>query len=222
MAPGFHGLVQLRRRRGQAVRELPPSTCRGVIGGFLFGYLFVCLAPLFPPPATTLAGWFVAAAILGSFGRDWLVLVGRIDPVSAEYRICRARLRCALFEWLPVIVRLSLAAAGSWFIVEAFGRSAGWVPYMAEQGFSAPRGAATVAAVVTACVLGAIVLGFSGRVAALFLFVIAGLDYGVRSSGTVNAFVLSGSVLILLLGTGRWSLWSWEEKLPKDSRCRAP
>jgi CDP-diacylglycerol--glycerol-3-phosphate 3-phosphatidyltransferase len=193
----FHGFLRLRRRHGFVVRELPPSGSRGVIGGFVYGFLLLSVAPVLPLRATALAGTFIALAVAASFARDGLIAMGWLDPASGAYRALRARLRSLLFLWVPVVARVFLAAAGTWFVAE----------------LSATPGIGLLAVAGTSCLLGMILLGFSGQTAAILLFGIACLDMQLRAYAATNALVLGGSLVVLLLGTGRQSVWPWEARL---------
>ena len=94
-----------RERQGKPLYELPPSRNRRLLAGFQMGFISVILWPLFSPPGTTLAGVLFAAPLLAGFGRDWLVVSGRLAPDFPAYGVTRQRLLQVTTGWLPPVLR---------------------------------------------------------------------------------------------------------------------
>lgn len=203
----FHGHMALRRRRGQAVHSLPPSGHRRFFSGCLYGYLAVVLAPAFAPPATILAGTLFGLPVAVGFVRDWLVATGRIDPASDRYRRRRRRLRALLFDTLPVGIRATTLAAGSLLLARGLNGAAAWA---ALPGASMPPVTVVLAATAVPA-LGSVALGAMARVGALLLLATACADLLLRGFGLLVGATLTGSIAVLLLGPGAYTLWRPEE-----------
>ena len=72
--------IASRRRRGRPVRELDRSQVRRFLGALAMVAIWLALLPV---PGRT-GSWLVTAAVLVpfllQFGRDWLVVSGRLEP----------------------------------------------------------------------------------------------------------------------------------------------
>ncbi len=196
--------VGVRQGSSKPVRELHASNSRRPIAGLMMGYLSVMLWPIVEPPATTFAGLFFLAPFLASFTRDWLVVSGAVDPHGQRYARWRMRARSILLRWVPLPVRatLVLTLLQQWVSGDATlaeGRviqDAGWPVILLQ------------------AVLGAMIgLGIAGRAAAFVLLFPVGLSIAFGGFSPIRALALGSALTILILGTGKSSLWQPEESL---------
>jgi len=215
---GFAGyLFQLgrwaRRRSGREVRELPLSSSRRPIAGLMMGFLSAMLWPIVKPPATTLAGLFFLAALLVSFGRDWLVVSGLLNPASEGYRRTRSLARIVLLRWVPVAAR----AVTVFSLVAEVSTNAGRLSARATlfQQAGLPFGERAVGLFLVLEGLGALLigLGIAGRAAASILLFPIGFTIVAAGLTREPGLLLSGILTVLILGTGAYSLWQPEDRV---------
>ena len=199
--PLFVWGMQWRTKKALPNYPMTESDQRRVIAGLLMIFLCTVLWPIFEPPVTYAVGAVFGVAVALSFLRDWLVTIGWLRPDSFPYILWRARLKMWAFAWMPVGLRATIALLVSFM---ASGVLAG--------GSALPATLSWPVAVV----------GVAGGLAAM-----AGI--GARTSaGLVNAaafvyFLFGGqpwlgltllvlSSLLLVLGSGRFTLWVPEER----------
>lgn len=200
-----------RRRQGKPVYELPPSHVRRILAGFQMGFMTVVLWPLFSPPGTTLAGIVFAVPFGASFWRDWLAVSGQIDPRSPGYQFVRQQSKKMVEGWLPVLLRGLVVAAAVFFLFPMADNGAARAISFAWPGSPWPQ--------VTADLLGGLVLlstvmlglGVLGRPAALGLLTPTAITTLTMGFQFWNGWLLAGTCLLMLLGSGRLSLWQPEE-----------
>lgn len=202
-----------RQRQGQPVYELPPSQNRRVLAGFQMGFISVILWPLFSPPGTTLAGIIFAAPLLAGFGRDWLVVSGRLDPASTAYARMRERMLRLATGWLPLLLRTAVTLVSIQFLLPivfetSLRRSLLVWPGSPWPGLTADLlgGLALLATVMLA-------LGMLGRLAALGLLAPTTMTVVAAGLNWPNGLLLAGTVALMLSGSGFWSVWQPEERL---------
>ncbi|MEX2468755.1 MAG: CDP-alcohol phosphatidyltransferase family protein [Pseudohongiellaceae bacterium] len=194
----FQGGVLWRQRQGLPLYPLPPSRHRRAWAGFQMGFLVVALWPLVYPPVTEVAGFaFMLPALIG-FIVDWLVVSGRIDR-QAE-RVDRRFRRLADFSQtvlqptlrivVVAILWLTLWRAG---LPPDMGNPLGWANLVATGGFA-----------LTSLML---LLGIAGRYFSLLLLSLLGWYSMSNPMQPADALLLCGVIWLLLLGTGRFSLW---------------
>jgi hypothetical protein len=160
------------------------------------------LWPIVIPPVAALAGVLFAIPFAASFGRDWLVVSGVLDPASPRYLAWRRRLKRLILHYLPPAARLALAVLMALLVVR--GASA------AGDGLrAAPSILLGLQVLATAC----IALGWAGRPAALGLIVPLGLGAFAEDLSLLRGWALGLAIAVLILGTGALSLWKPEESV---------
>ncbi len=82
----FVGGLAWRTWRGLPVYDLPSSIHGRIVAALFMSFVAVVLWPVLDPAATRFAAIWFALPLAASFGRDWLVVSGRIDPASPAYR----------------------------------------------------------------------------------------------------------------------------------------
>jgi hypothetical protein len=163
------------------------------------------LWPIVSPPATTIAAGLMAAALIASFGRDWLVVSGRLDPDSKVYRRMMETARRVFLGVIPMVIRLALAAVlGGAIVSLAASLRAGDV----RLGDTGPS--LILLMVAAGVAIPALVLGAAARAAAVVLLVADVLTIHAIGFDLLQGAILSGCVLLILLGSGAGSLWTPE------------
>ena len=179
----------MRERKGRHNRALPDSKSRRPIAGLTMGYLSAMLWPIANPLAGTLAGLLFLVPFGASFSRDWLVVSGALDPDGARYLAARQSAKSLLLGWLPPLLRAVLG------IVLAAELLSGHVPLLIFG-------------------LGVLILaGIAGRISALVLLLPLALIILQDGLNAAVAVLLVCAVSILILGTGKFSLWKPEEQV---------
>jgi CDP-diacylglycerol--glycerol-3-phosphate 3-phosphatidyltransferase len=185
--------------RGKPVYPLVHKPSRRVMAGFQMGFTSVLLWPLFSPPATVLAGVVFTLPFLAGFLEDWLEVSGRIGPASHRYRAAKRLAVVVGTVWLPLVLRLVLAAVVLGSAIAGPGNlSAPWL--------GSSFGLAVVAAALLA-------LGAAGRLAALGLLVAACSAFLTHGLDVLNGLTLVCAIAVMLLGSGAYSIWRPEDAL---------
>lgn len=198
----FHAGILWRNSRGLAVYPLPPALHRRTWAGFQMGFLAVVLWPMVYPPLSTLAGFaFMLPAVLG-FLIDWLIVSGRInrqaDGVDRRFVQLTYFSQTVLQPILRVVVVVTLVVSllQSGLPPLPVG-SLGWMNNVMIGGF-------IVAALM-------IMLGVAGRYFSLILASLLGWYYMSNPLLPVDYVLFCSVVWLLLLGTGRFSLWTEDD-----------
>ncbi|MEM1096285.1 MAG: CDP-alcohol phosphatidyltransferase family protein [Bacteroidota bacterium] len=201
---GYRLMLYAREQRGLVNHDLPESGYRRVAGGFGVGFFVVVLFPLFDPPAATWAGVLFIGPVLLSFLRDGLITTGMIQPSAPRYIAIRAVAKRILLGYVPVAARLVLAVSSAILVsvlcepwLTATGSTVGW----------------SLWGVGTMLLVTLVTVGWMGRLLAhvLLLFVCyALLTFG---SDALTMTVLLSTILVMVAGTGRISLWQPEEAI---------
>lgn len=192
---GYRLVLWGRRQRGKPVHVPPEGVWRSRIGGVQVGLFCVILWPVFAPPLTTWAGAAIAIPVLFSFLHDGLVATGRIQPDSAAYRRVMKALRRGLLDRLPLLLRVVVAASGGYFLFNS-------------GALAAATHLRPVLVVLMAVGVVAVAAGAGGRVAAFGLLAVGAFTVFATGSDVALAPVVLGALVLLLTGTGPYSLQS--------------
>ena len=212
----FVGGLWLRRRWGWPIHKLPPSVHRRLFAGLQMGFMMVMLWPFLPAAGTRLAATVFAVPFLLGFLRDWLVVSGRIDPDSKQYRQVQGAVFRATAVYLPPLLRLTILG----MVIVAFANRyrafppPDWVNLLVGWGLPGTVLAGTAVGLALLGTL-AITLGVLPRVATWPLFLVLAFDIQARGLDLLNGALLVCGLLVLLLGPGRGALWPVEERLFK-------
>jgi CDP-diacylglycerol---glycerol-3-phosphate 3-phosphatidyltransferase len=210
---GWLVAIRLRERWGCPVHELPASVHRRTLAGLQMGFLTVILWPILPPAGTQIAGWLMGGPLLLSFTRDWLIVIGRIDPTDPTYRRVQARLYQLFGRWLPFLLRLALAPAVPLWLWLRYRTLAppDWVTLFTLWGIPGAEMVAGGTAVLTLIATLCLTLGILTRLATWPLFWVLTCDVLTQGLDPANALLLAGGLYLLQFGPGRWPLWAREE-----------
>jgi CDP-diacylglycerol--glycerol-3-phosphate 3-phosphatidyltransferase len=203
----------LRKKRGLSNHTMPHSWHRRIFAGFQMGFMSVVLWPIVPAAAATITGTIFALATAASFLRDWLVVIGWLDPQSAPYQTYQHRVYRLFSFYLPPVFRLIFA--GCVFVLverlETPWQPIGWVALFSSWHLPWPAFLATFFVVVGCAASILIALGILGRVMALVMVFPLGFDMVVNGANWFNGVAMACAIFIMLLSTGALSLWQPEE-----------
>jgi len=179
-----------RLRLGLPVHPLLPNTLRRTLAGFQMGYVAVVLWPPFQAPLTIVAGFAFMVPLLLGFVVDWLVVSGRIDASRAPAFDTLASLST---QWLQPLLRLVLLGTLTWLCLA---QGAALTPLLGG-GFA-------LAALL-------ILTGFGARIGALLLLLLWAWHVPFAVTSPLFLTLLFSTVGVLLLGSGRFSLWQGDD-----------
>ncbi len=177
----------LRERSGKENLELPFSFRRRIFAGVQMGVIVSMLAPLFSPPATTIAATLFMLPFLGGFLYDWFLVVGRIDPEKGAAFFDNL-LVSVWMRWLPLALRLGIILSLAYI---AISQPLGWLWAIAQS-----------------LLILLIFFGVLGRLSAILVLIFVGLNFSsILPTATI---LLTLGATLLFTGTGALSLWSPE------------
>lgn len=185
--------LRWRNKRGLQNNPILPSQLRRTLAGFQMGFVAFVLFPCFESPQTILCGFAFMIPVLLGFMVDWLVATGRLD---AQSQVFFARLGDLSARFFQPAVRVFLAI-GLFFIVRTIDFSV----------FSSLTAFLYVAGFVLGITL--VLLGWAGRVGALIILLLLSA-YTLPLNALLSA-ILCSAVYLLLLGTGRFSVWQGDD-----------
>lgn len=180
-----------RQKNGLPLFALEPKLSRRALAGFQMGFIAVALFPMFQPPATRIAGFAFMLPVLIGFLIDWLVVSGRISDNTFINKDLLERGEKLINLFTQPALRVILA-----------GLLLTWSLRYTETSSNSP----VILWAMIACGL-LILLGIMGRAAALALLLLIGW----MNSLQLSSLILPMTVWILVLGTGHFSLWTWDE-----------
>lgn len=192
--------LMYRRRIGMQVLELQPKLSRRTIAGFQMGFIAVILFPVFEPPATIIAGFVFMLPVLGGFFLDWLSVSGRFSEKFRGHKEIMERGEKFISVFTQPLARLILA--GSILM---------WLLRYPWGGASSEGAIQLVQYGMAVCGI-LLMLGVLGRIFALLLLMLLGWHYTMHLMGVLDCILLSTTVWILVLGSGRFSLYTWDEE----------
>ena len=175
--------LQRRVKLGLPVYALPPNPLRRTLAGFQMGFIAVVLWPLLDPAMTAIAGIAFMLPVLFGFVMDWWVVCGKIKPQTYS----------GLAEWSVQFFQPGLRVLLALLFLMP--------PDPADASYAALLFGA-----------GLILSGLAGRLGALSVIVLLGWHYPAGVDPVVNAVRIFAASWILLLGTGRFSLWQWGDE----------
>jgi CDP-diacylglycerol--glycerol-3-phosphate 3-phosphatidyltransferase len=181
----FQAGQSLRRRRGLPLHldRLRPTPHARMFAGYQMGLVATALFPVLGPPGTSITATLFMLPTLALFGREWLVLTGRVAPDSGAGLVVRGRALLALM--LP-LVRAAAAAAIASLV---------W------------RGELTIGLLIAAALLAA---GVLTRLTAFAAGIALAAILPGRTGLPLLAFLLI--LPPLLAGGGRGMLWNPEDR----------
>jgi CDP-diacylglycerol--glycerol-3-phosphate 3-phosphatidyltransferase len=178
-----------RKQKGLPVYSLPPNILRRAWAGFQMGFIAVVLLPLFSETVTIISGFAFMIPVLIGFIIDWMIVSGRIDRQRPDMAMMFTRMEnFSQTVFLPAL--------------------RGTLAMVLIAGVHQPDTLLEYGMLLTG---GLILAGAGGRIAALILVGLLGFYYQTRSVDLAAGIAVFSTVWILLLGTGRYSLWRRDE-----------
>jgi CDP-diacylglycerol--glycerol-3-phosphate 3-phosphatidyltransferase len=176
-------------------------------------FVAVVLWPVLDPAATRFAAIWFALPLAASFGRDWLVVSGRIDPASPAYRRTLSRWQRLLTGRLPVLLRLVAVVCFVTLVATALRSPDGLAGAFHWPGVLTPETSATF--IVALGLVGAMstLFGLEARLGALLLIFPAGASISTGGLNLVNGLLLASAIALLHTGGGDWALWRPSDRL---------
>lgn len=185
--------LRWRSTHNLIVYPLMPSVLRRTLAGFQMGFVAFILLPCFHAPLTFIIGIAFMLPILLGFMVDWLVVSGRIQSsatntqvfnrlAQTSHTIFQPLLRLVLFVALLLLIR--------------------------NDSISSPILLPIILLLAAAIAL----FGFAGRIGALIVVVLLTFFWGDKAVDVISATIVFSGAWIMLLGTGRFSLWQWDDR----------
>lgn len=184
---------QWRRSRNLPIYPLMPSMLRRTLAGFQMGFIAFILLPCFPAPLTIIAGFAFMLPILLGFIADWLVVSGRIQNSAANTRFFN-RIAQISHSAVQPFLRVVMCAALI-FLVQQDGVSLNTFVFL----------------FLLLCAA-MVILGVAGRVGSLMAVSIVTYVFGSAIVNPVTATIVCTGAWLMLLGTGRFSVWQWDDE----------
>jgi CDP-diacylglycerol--glycerol-3-phosphate 3-phosphatidyltransferase len=195
----FVGGLWLHRRRGGRVHDLPPSTFRRLSAGLVMSITTVALWPLFSRETLWIVTTIFMLPFAVGFTRDYLVTVGVVDPTTDRYRRFIAGCMAIFTRWLPLLWR-AITVAATLVVV-----------YRQVTQFPQPvLIALSLAQLVPAL---AIAAGIGARSACMVLLFFTSLTIPTFGLDGWRLAILIAGPPVILLGAGKWAIWSPEDRL---------
>jgi CDP-diacylglycerol--glycerol-3-phosphate 3-phosphatidyltransferase len=199
--------LRIRKWMDLPVFDLTESRSRRPIAGLTMGFMSAMLWPIVRAPASNLAGLIFLLPFGASFLRDWFVASGTIDPQSERYLRVQRLVRLALIDYLPVVVRTSLAVflvSDAWSTLQFFNSE---IEAFASAGFPFPTQVVVAFLCLKVAAVPMLLIGAAGRFVAFVLLFPIGLTIVSLGLTELRAGLLVADLLTLMSGTGRFSLW---------------
>jgi putative oxidoreductase len=114
-------------------------------------------------------------------------------------------------RYLPLVLRAVVALVVAAPATGKFLDYQGQVAFFASLGLPAPELTVILVGAVEVAALVMLVLGIAGRVAAAALVVVMLVAISTAGANPLNVVVLLGSLGVVALGTGPYSLWQPED-----------
>lgn len=182
-----------RGKHNLPVYPLMPSMLRRTLAGFQMGLVALVLLPCFHAPFTILVAVAFTLPILLGFMVDWLVVSGRIHAELVHNQQFFNRLAVFSRNIFQPCLRLILCIALAIFVYTFDA-----LPSIILLGSLLLFG-------------GIILLGLAGRVGAVAILALLGFIHNAQPIDTTITIIIFSSAWLTLLGTGRFSLWQWDD-----------
>ena len=204
----------LRKKRKLPIHDMPHSWHRRIFAGFQMAFMSVVLWPIIPAWGATIAGTIFALATSASFLRDWLIVIGWLDPQSVIYKTRQHQVYRLFSFYVPPVLRLIFTVCMLILIgqIDNLAQPTDWVALFTSWHVALPEIVASFLAIMGLVAMIMITLGAMGRIMAIIILFPLGFDMITTGPNGVNTIALSCVLLIMMLGTGALSLWQPEER----------
>ena len=204
----------LRKKRNLPNHDIPHSWHRRIFAGFQMSFMSVVLWPIIPAWGATIAGTLFALATSASFLRDWLIVIGWLDPDLTFYKKRQHQVYRLFSFYLPPVLRLIFTICTLILIgqIDNLAQPTGWVALFNRWYLPFPTAVASFLAIIGLVAMVMITLGAMGRIMAVVILFPLGFEMIATGPNGVNSIALTCVIVIMMLGTGALSLWRPEER----------
>jgi CDP-diacylglycerol---glycerol-3-phosphate 3-phosphatidyltransferase len=183
-----------RQHQHKPTSPLLPSPLRRTLAGMQMGFIAVVLWPSIAVPVSHVASLAFMTPLLLGFAMDWLVVSGRIDATSKTAALLYQRLPAFADHWcLPALRAVLLLCFWRW-------------ANSSELNINMPFFVAMLVSVL------GIALGCLAQVGAAALLLLFALNVANMPLNTGGVIVIVITVLIVMLGSGKFSLWQFDQR----------
>ncbi|NNE39155.1 MAG: CDP-alcohol phosphatidyltransferase family protein [Gammaproteobacteria bacterium] len=186
--------IYLRKFRGQEVYRLPANISRRAIAGFQMGFVAAVLLPIFKPPITQMSGIAFMLPLLIGFCVDWLIVRGSL-VAGTDKTLVLERLKVFGRNFLLPALRLMVLILATGLIYDAELHQTQHILIL----------------IIAGGAIFLIVTGIAGRAGSAILAILMGLYYQDQDVSLFATILLFSITWIMMLGTGRFSLYKWDE-----------
>jgi CDP-diacylglycerol--glycerol-3-phosphate 3-phosphatidyltransferase len=180
-----------RRFRGKILRSAADRPFGRAMAGIHMGFVGLALIPTLSETLLKHAAMLFMLPLLLGFVWDWLVVTGRLGDETAD-------------RWRLLLTRSSSTVAGLARLVILLAGIPAW------QNVFSSRPSGAVVWVVMWCMMAS---GWLGRSAAMAGAGIAAILLQPVTPNALQLIVFDCMVVLIITGTGRWSLWRPEDTL---------
>jgi CDP-diacylglycerol--glycerol-3-phosphate 3-phosphatidyltransferase len=197
----FRKGMNWRLARQLPVYPLLPSLLRRTLAGFQMGFVAVVLLPCFSAVSTQVLGVLFMLPLLIGFLVDWLVVSGRIvtyDQISQNQIAPEFfnRLEQLNLHVIQPVMRIILCV----FLIVYYQQSSNIIFI---SGFFL---------LLSSVAILMLLLGIAGRIGALVILLIFTFVQTDMTPTLSVLVIFSACVSIMLFGTGKYSLWQWDDR----------
>lgn len=180
-----------RRVHHLPIYPLLPSQLRRTLAGFQMGCVALLLLPCFHSSFTTVAALIFMLPMLLGFVVDWLVVSGRVTTSVRTLTFFQNLVTYHSVIFLP-LTRIVLCIV---------------VLLLVSNNYFSNLVTMSLAVIASIMVL----LGFAGRFGAIAILLIAGVMHTDDTIDLLSLILIICSTSVMLLGTGHFSLWRWDD-----------
>jgi CDP-diacylglycerol--glycerol-3-phosphate 3-phosphatidyltransferase len=185
-----------REKRGLPVYAIMPSQLRRALAGFQMGFIALALLPWFYRSQTLICSLAFVLPVLVGFIVDWLVVSGRIKSQSPGAQHFFTRLKEFSIGILQPALRI-FVAIGLLYFSHQMGLSLASTDHNILFSLGLLFGTSLV------------LTGWAGRIGVLVILCL--LSSHPIAINSLSVAILFSSTWLLLFGTGRLSLWQWDD-----------
>jgi len=192
----------VREKLGKRNLELPFSFRRRIFAGTQMGFIVSMLAPVFSPPATTIAASLFMLPFLVGFLYDWFLITGNIDPDKSAKLFARIA-SVKFLRIIPLALRLLVV----WFL---------WFDTLMMRNqifYEYSKFLGALWYILTLAAIPMLLFGTVNRLGAMFALISSGMAFDISLSQSIYVLLLGANTVLFFTGPGVLALWSPEEWL---------
>lgn len=208
----FQAGLYWRQRCQLPVYPMTPNFLRRTLAGFQMGLIAFVLWPPFQAQVTVIASIAFMIPVLTGFAVDWLVVSGRISPSEPTTAKLFERGESFSHEVLQPTFRIVLLFTALMFTTLLFTDLLWADPLSVRNEIS--QIPVLIGVSISICVA-MIACGFAARIGALVMILLMAWQFQIDPASTSLSALFTVHVFctvwIMLMGSGRFSLWQWDD-----------